>query len=187
MGNIRGLKSCLCPKCNTLAPHRTFYVRTTIDGKRKWLQLFRGCTRCRSLNHIIVPSYRLRLISTPPPTELAIVAVNALQGGPLDFNELTARLRARRVPGKSHVFRSEVTLTLEFLRDHGMIVEEQMDVTGKALDALRGKPLGVCPLESTKTLVSLYAQKQARNKSRPEFVRAGVFCLSCGHHWVDAW
>jgi hypothetical protein len=182
MGNIRGLKNRLCPRCSVLTPHRTFYARTTIDRKRKWLQLFRACTRCGSLNRIILPSYRLVRISIPPPSELAVVAVNALQGGPLDFNELTARLRARRVPGKSHVFRSEVTLTLEFLRDHGMIVEELMDVTGKALDALRRKQLGVCPVESKRTLVSLYVQKQGSATNQPRFVSAGVYCTSCGCH-----
>jgi hypothetical protein len=187
MGNLRGLKGRLCSRCGTLTPHRTLYARVTVEGKRKWAGLFWACAKCHSLNHVIIPAYSLGRASVMLPSPLAVAIVTTLEQGPLDFNELVADLRRKHPPLPGHIFKTGVTLTLEFLRDHGVVVEKSRDCTEKGLGALRSRRLGVCPMESKMTLVSLYAQKQSESTSRPEFVRAGAFCLSCGYHQVDVW
>jgi hypothetical protein len=85
MGNVRGLRTRLYPKCNETTPHRTLFMRTTNNGKRKWLQLFWSCTKCASLNHVVLHAYRLERASFPLPSALTVAVVNSLEEGPLDF------------------------------------------------------------------------------------------------------
>ena len=190
MSNVRGLRTRLCLKCTEVTPHRTLYVRTTVDGKRRWSQLFWACTRCGSLNQVVLPAYRLERASSSLPSALPLAVVNALEEGPLDFDELTARLRRKSVPGVSHIFNSEVALAIEFLKSRGVVAEENRDSTEKALLHLRvqsaeSKHLGICPVESKRALVSLYAQKQKGVARGMRLVPAGVYCLSCQYHRVD--
>jgi hypothetical protein len=182
MGNVRGLKNRLCPMCGALTPHRTLYARAIIAGKRKWMGLFRACEKCHSLNHVILPSYNLGSASVTLPSPLAVAIVKALKQGPLDFNELVTDLRRKQPPLPGHVFKTMVALTLEFLRGRGVVVEGPKDCTEEALEALRTRRLGVCPLESKRTLVSLYIQKQGGANSQPRFLSAGVYCTNCGYH-----
>ena len=187
MGNVRGLKNRLCPRCSALTPHRTLYSRVTAEGKRRWTGLFWACEKCHSLNHVILPSYNLGSASVALPSPLAVAIVRALEQGPLDFNELVADLRQRQPPLPGHVFKTAVALTLEFLRGHGVVVERPKDYTEEALEALRPRRFGVCPLESKRTFVSLYVQKQDGAASQPRFVSIGAYCTSCGYHqehWV---
>lgn len=190
MGNVRGLRTRLCLKCTEVTPHRTLYVRTTIDGKRRWLQLFWACTRCGSLNHVVLPTYWLERASSPMPSALAIAVVNALEEGSLDIDELVLALRRKRASGVSHVFNSEVALALGFLKGRGVVSEESRDCTARTLECLRAqsaesKHLGVCPTESKRALASLYAQKQRRPTHGMRLVPAGVFCLSCQYHRIN--
>ena len=182
MGNARGLKNRLCPRCNALTPHRTLYARVTAEGKRRWTGLFWACETCHSLNHVILPSYNLRSASVALPSPLAVAIVRDLEQGPLDFNELVADLRRTQPPPPGHVFKTAVALTLEFLRGRGIVVERRKDCTEEALEALSPRRFGVCPLESKRTLVSLYIQKQGGATSQPMFVSAGACCTSCGFH-----
>jgi hypothetical protein len=190
MSNVRGLRTRLCLKCTEVTPHRTLYVRTTIDGKRKWLQLFWACIKCGSLNHIILPTYRLERTYSPLPSALAAAVVNTLDERPLDIDELVMTLRWKRVPAVSHAFTSEVALAIEFLKGRGMVSEESRDCTERTLESLRtqsagSKHLGVCPVESRRTSVSLYAQKQKMPARGMRLVPAGVFCLSCQYHRIN--
>src|SRR2546425_13148610 len=99
MGSVRGLRTRLCPKCGELTPHRTLYVKTNTGGRSKWFQLFWACTMCGSLNHIVLPIYRLERVSFHLPSVLAIAVVNALEEGQLDLDELIVNLRKRQIPG----------------------------------------------------------------------------------------
>ena len=182
MGSVRGLKSRRCPRCSVLTPHRTLYTRMTVEGKRKWMGLFWACEKCQSLNHIVVPAYELGQASTTLPTPLAVAIVRTLEQGPLDFNELVTDLRRTQPPLPGHVFKTAVALTLEFLRGRGVVVERPKDCTEEALEALRRRRFGVCPLESKRTLVSLYVQKQGGAASQPKLVSSGAYCTSCGFH-----
>ena len=190
MGNIRGLRTRLCPKCQEATPHRTLYVRATSDGKRRWFQLFWACTKCGSLNHIILPAYRLERASSPLPSALAVAVVNALGEGPLDFDELVTSLRRRRPAGIRHIFNSEVALAVEFLKGRGVVAEESMDRTEKLLDILRGRSeesnhLGACPVEAKRALISLYAQRQEGAARETRLVPVGVLCLRCPYHRIN--
>ena len=182
MGNVRGLKNRHCPRCSALTPHRTLYSRVTAEGKRRWTGLFWACEKCCSLNHVILPSYSLGSASIALPSPLAVAIVRALEQGPLDFNELVADLRQRQPPLPGHVFKTAVALTLEFLRGRAVVVERPKDCTEEALEALRPRRFGVCPLESKRTLVTLYVQKQDGAASQPRFVSIGAYCTSCGYH-----
>ena len=182
MGNVRGLKYRLCPRCSTLAPHRTLYARVTAEGKRRWMGLFWACEKCHSLNHVVLPLYSLGRLSSPLATPQAVAVVKALEEGPLDFNELVARLRRQQPSQASHIFETAVTTILEFLRGRGIVTEEQKDHTEDILGALRLRRLGVCPVESKRTLISLYAQKQGGAASEPRFVSVGAYCTGCGYH-----
>jgi len=190
MGNVRGLRARLCSQCNEITPHRTLYVRRTDNGKRKWLQLFWACTKCNSLNHIILPAYRLERASTPLPSALAVAVVNALEEGPLDFDELIMSLRQRHPADIRHIFNSEVALAVEFLKGRGVVVEESRDRTEKLLDDLRGQSegsnhLGNCPVEAKRALISVYAQRQGGSARETRLVPVGVFCLHCPYHRVN--
>ena len=182
MGDVRGLKNRLCPRCNALTPHRTLYARTTAEGKRKWMGLFWACEKCHCLNHVVLPVYSLGRLSSPLATPLAVAVVKALEEGPLDFNELVARLRREHPTQTRHIFETAITTILEFLRGRGIVTETQGDRTENILGALRLRRLGVCPVESKRTLVSLYAQRQSGAASQPRFVSAGAYCTSCGYH-----
>jgi hypothetical protein len=195
MDNVRGLRTRLCPKCDEITPHRTLYVRTTTSDRRRWLQLFWACTKCESLNHILLPAYRLEWASSPPPSALAVAIVNALEEGPLDFDQLMMSLRRRRVAGVRHIFNSEVALAIEFLKGRDVVAEENRDWTEKALESLRAqsvgsKRLGVCPVEfgldlPSRSLVSLYAQKRKGEAQGMTLVPAGVLCLHCQYHRIN--
>jgi len=154
----------------------------TAEGKRKWTGLFWACEKCHSLNHVVLPVYSLGRLSSPLSAPLAVAVVKALEEGPLYFNELVARLRRKQPPQTGHIFKTEVTTILEFLSGRGIVIEKQGDRTEDILGALRLRRLGVCPMESKRTLVSLYAQKQGGAASQPRFVSAGAFCSSCGYH-----
>ena len=54
-----------------------------------------ACTKCSSLNHIVLPIYRLELVSSHRPSVLAIAVINALEEGPLDLDKLIVNLRKR--------------------------------------------------------------------------------------------
>ena len=190
MGNVRGLRTRLCPNCSETTPHRTLYARAASNGKRRWFQLFWGCTKCGSLNHIVLPAYRLERASSSLPSALAVAVVNALEGGPLDFDELVMTLRRGRPAGIRHIFNSEVALALEFLKGRGAVAEGSRDCTEKVLDALQGQAaesnhLGICPAEGERALVSLYAQKQGGTARGKRLVPAGVFCLRCKYQRID--
>ena len=182
MGDVRGLKNRLCPRCNALTPHRSLYARVTAEGKRRWMGLFWACEKCHSLNHVVLPLYSLGSLSSPLATLLAVRVVKALEEGPLDFNELVARLRQEQPPQTGHIFKAAVTTVLEFLKGRGVVTEEQEDHTEDILAALKLRRLGVCPVESKRTLISLYAQKQGGAASEPRFVSAGAYCTSCSYH-----
>ena len=189
MGNLRGLRTRLCPKCQETTPHRTLYVRATSNGKRTWFQLFWACTKCGSLNHIILPAYRLERASSPLPSALAVAVVNALGEGPLDFDELIMSLRLKHPADIRHIFNSEVALAVEFLKGHGVVLEESRDCTEKLLDDLRGqsgesKHLGTCPVEAKRALISAYTQRQAGTTGQTRLVPVGIFCLHCPYHRI---
>ena len=185
MGNVRGLKSRLCPECGTLTPHRTLYAKTESGGRTKWLQLFWACTMCGSLNHVTIPLYRMRRLSSlPPPSGLAVVVVNALLTRPLDFEELLERARRMRVGKVPHSFNSDLVMTLEFLKGHGVVTEEVAVRTGSVLETLRATlgssvHLGTCPEDKSAKLVSLYAKRHQK------LTPVGVFCVSCGYHRIE--
>ena len=190
MGNIRGLRTRLCRKCQEITPHRTLYVRASDAGKRRWLQFFWACTRCGSLNHIVLPTYRLERASSPLPSVLAVAVVNTLEEGPFDFDKLVTTLRQKRVSGVSHIFNSEVALAVEFLKGQGVVTEESRDITETTLTTLRlqsaeSNHLGVCPAEAKRGLVSLYAQKQSGTSGAMTLVPAGAVCLHCSYQRID--
>src|SRR5437899_2039958 len=186
------LRTRLCAKCGELTSHRTLYVKTDTGGRSKWFQLFWACTKCGSLNHIVLPFYRLERVSSHLPSVLATAVVNALEEGPLDLDELIVSLRKRAVPGVQHIFNSEVGMALEFLKGRGVVEEVSGDRTEKVLDALRvrfteSKRLGPCPAELGqsivgKTLVSLYAQRSTTSDRGMRLVPVGVLCLHCQYH-----
>ena len=184
MGSVRGLKNRICPKCGALTPHRTLYARTTTEGKRKWAGLFWACTKCHSLNHIILQVYSL----THQPSNLLPasvgVLIRALGSGPLDHNQLLANLRRNKTPGTSRVFKSEVSMAVEYLKASGIVTQGAIDATDRAFEVLRGKRLGPCPKDAQRNLVPLYAQKKSPTYGT-RFVPAGVFCLGCGYHRLD--
>lgn len=183
MGNSRGLRTRLCPGCQEITPHRTLYARATVDGKRRWLQLFVACTKCRSLNHVHTTVYGLERASSPLPSALMVTIVSALEQGPLDFDELVASLKRRKSCGPGHVFKREVELALGFLKVHTIVSEELRDRTEKGLEILRASTRGLstCPVDSQRTLVSLHSQRQENAIRGAKFVSEGAFCLNCGY------
>ncbi|MDG7016370.1 MAG: hypothetical protein JRM82_03240 [Nitrososphaerota archaeon] len=196
MDNVRGLRTRLCPKCGEITPHRTLYAKTESGGRSRWFQLFWACTKCNSLNHVLLPRHRLERASSPLPSALAVAVVKALEERPLDIDELIMSLRQRRVPEVRHVFNSEVAMAIEFLKGRGVVAEETRDCTERVLESLRvrsvgSKHLGACPAESNlgvprRALVSLYAQRQTGAAHGMRLVPAGVLCLHCQYHRIDA-
>lgn len=195
MDNVRGLRTRLCPRCSEITPHRTLYVRATSNGKRRWLQLFWACMECRSLNHIVLPAFRLERASFPLPSALAVAIVNALEAGSLDSNELITTLRRLRSPEIRHIFNSEVALAVEFLKGRGVVAEEDRDCTERILDGLRAqsagsKHMGTCPAEANRgvpvrSLVSLYVQRRSGPARAVRFVPVGALCVRCQYHRTD--
>ena len=191
MSNVRGLRTRLCPKCAEVTPHRTLYLRATLGGRRRWVQTFWACTKCRSLNHIVLPAYKLERVAFPLPTPLAVAIVKALAEGPLNLAELITKVRREHPEEVHHVFNSEVILALDFLEGHGVVVKEDRDRTEDVLSSLRdgsgrSNHLGVCPVEGKRALVSLYAQRLMGEAVWPGLVLTGVFCPSCQYQRVDA-
>ena len=173
-----------------MTPHRTLYVKTASAGRTRWFQIFWACEKCGSLNRIVLPAYRLERASSPLPSALAVAVVNALEEGPLDFDELITSLRLKRVPGVRHIFNSEVALAIEFLKGQGIVTEESRDCTEKLLAVLRGQSeesshLGTCPAEAKRALISLYAQRQEGAARETRLVPVGVFCLRCPYHRIN--
>ncbi len=195
MGNVRGLRTRLCPKCEEVTPHRTIYVKTDTGGRSRWFQLFWACAKCASMNHIILPTYRLERASHQLPSALAIAVVNALEEGSLDLDELIMSLRKRRIPGVRHVFNSEVAMALEYLKGRGVVEEVSGDRTERVFDALGARStvsnhLGPCPTELNQgvtrmALVSLYAQRRATAGCGTRLSPVGVLCLRCQYHRID--
>jgi hypothetical protein len=119
MGNIRGLRTRLCPKCTDITPRRTLYARTTNNGKRRWLQLFWACTRCGSLNDVVLPVYTLARAGFTV-SGLALAVVDALEHGPRDLDELIASSRRSNLAGQRHVFAADLRLAIDLLRARGL-------------------------------------------------------------------
>jgi len=178
-----------------MTPHRTLYVKTSAAGRTRWFQLFWTCEKCGSLNHIVLPSYRLERASSQLPTALATGVVNALQEGPLDLDELIMKLRKRQMPGVRHVFNSDVAMVLEYLKGRGVVAEEPRDRTGRVLDAMRDRPRGPtrlahCPVEvdqgaERRPLVSVYAQRWSASLQGSRLLPVGVLCLNCQYHRIE--
>jgi hypothetical protein len=185
MNSPLGLKNRLCSSCCALAPHRTVYARATVGGKRRWLTVFWACTKCKSLNHVIVRAYSLARPRPGLPSASQGAVVRALERGTLDLNQLLADLRRNKTPGTSHVFKSEVTTAVGYLKANGVVAEAPRDATERAFESMRGRRHGSCPKDAQRTLVSLYVQKQSPIHGA-RFVPAGVFCLSCGYQHL-AW
>ena len=192
MRNVRGLRTRLCPECKIATRHRTIYTRSESGGRTQWVRLFWACTQCSSLNHIIIPTYKLKRASLPLPTTLAIGVVKALADEQLDFDELVANLRGRKAHGVGHVFSSEVAMTLEYLKGHDVVVEEFEDRTERTFDALRAlstESRRACPAEESlgvtrRSLASLYAQRRTHTRAGVRLVPIGVFCLHCQFHRI---
>jgi hypothetical protein len=190
MGNAKGLRTRLCPKCSEITPHRTLYARGKSNGKRRWFQLFWACTKCGSLNHIVLPAYRLERASSPLPSALAVAIVNSLEEATLDFDELITNLRQSHPSAIRHIFNSEVALAVEFLKGRGVLAEESRDCTKKLLDDLRGQSegsnhLGKCPVDAKRALISVYAQRQSGASRKMRLEPAGVVCLRCQYQRIS--
>ena len=193
MENARGLRTRLCPGCKEITPHRTLYVKAGWGGRQRWLQVFWACEKCGSLNHIILPSYRLQTVSRPLPSALATGVVKALEEGPLDLDELIMRLRKMQMPGVRHVFNSDVAMVLEFLKGRGVIAEEVRDRSAIVLGVLRDRATestraGSCPAEHNESkreaMVTVYAQKWNAVQGN-RLVRVGLLCLNCQYHEIQ--
>jgi hypothetical protein len=184
MGNIRGLRTRLCPKCKEITPHRTLYAKSESGGRTRWFQLFWACTACSSLNHVSICSYKLESAPSELPSALPRGVVETLRDGPLDFNELIAGLRRRGIPGVRHIFKSDVVMALEYLKRRGVVAEEAGDRTARMSDALRGRVgksvhLDRCPIEKSRTMTSLYSKRQGT------LIPVGALCLSCGYQALE--
>jgi len=198
----RGLWTRLCPRCAKVVNHRTLYIKTESNGRSRWLRIFWACTACESLNHVVLPVYRLEPVLVELPTPLSVCTVEELKQGPKGVDQLVQALRGN-CPGVRHVFTSEVRLVLEYLKGRGKVTEEMKDFTDRAIAELRNRAassshLGQCPAEAaqgvaTKGLVSVYAQHREKADDRDEPSRTGrsrltpvgVLCVSCGCHQID--
>ena len=198
-----GLSARLCPKCRLREAHRTLYVKTESNGKPKWYRIFWACTKCGSLNHVILPIYRLEFIPLEPPSPLVVCAVETLQQGPKSRDELVQAMKGN-CHGVRHVFTGEVRMALEYLQRRGIVTEQRDDLTERILAEIRARQvfsnhLKLCPAEAEKGvkkkgLVSVYAQHRLRVNEGDEPTRmgklrltpVGVLCVSCGHHRIDS-
>ncbi|MDG7024690.1 MAG: hypothetical protein JRN45_09260 [Nitrososphaerota archaeon] len=201
MSKFLGLRTRLCPNCREIVAHKTLYVKTETNGRSRWPRIFWACTRCNTLNHVILPTYRLESVPSELPSPLVTGVVEALRGRPLDFDELIQTLRGH-CPGVRHVFNSEVALALEFLERRGIVAEQAEDVTERTLGELRAKSaassrLGLCPAEAErgsvkKGVVSVYAQhrqvakaSEGNHVGRLKLSPVGVLCIRCGYSRLD--
>jgi hypothetical protein len=177
--------------------HRTLYVKTETGGRSSWHTIFWGCVECKSLNHVILPSYRLASIPSKSPAALVTGVVEVLREGPMNVSQLLAELRHRRNQAIRHVFSSEVLMAVEYLKAKNVVMEETIDLTEQTVETLKArlwksKHLGPCPEELnrgvvTKSLVSLYAQKLVGGPEgrRMRLGPVGVLCLQCKYRKVD--
>jgi hypothetical protein len=202
MAKFRGRWTRLCPSCRSIVAHKTLYAKTEAGGRTKWLRLFWACILCNTLNHVVLPAYRLQSVPEELPSSLVTGVVNALKERPLDFDELITNLRGH-CPGVRHVFNSEVAMALEYLKGHGVVTEEIEDLTQRALTELRAKSseskhLQLCPVEMSRgvvmrSMVSLYSQRwldvkcgeQGTLARQKKFAPVGVLCLRCGYQEID--
>lgn len=195
MRNVRGHRTRACPKCGGKTPHRTLYVKTRSGGKPRWFQLFWACDVCGSLNHIVLPLYRLQRVPPPVPSELAAAVVKALEGGPLDLDELRTRLKNARTASLRHVFDSDLAMVLEFLEGRGMIAEEQRDRTAMVLEIVRDNSTEWARPESCRPehdddsqrrgMVTLYAQKWSASTQGNRLLPVGVLCPNCQYQRIE--
>lgn len=193
----------MCPSCAEVVPHRTLYVKIESAGRSKWFGIHRVCTKCLSLNPVIIPRYWLKSVPSELPSQLAWMVVNELKVGPLDCSEIITHLRRARGWSKKHVLKLEVLLVLEYLRKSEVAGEKRINRTMQILRMLRSrsmesKHLGPCPAElrrgsERRSLIALYVQRWTavtrdgrespiqRKRSLP----AGVLCLGCLYHNLD--
>ncbi len=197
-----GLSARLCPKCRLREAHRTLYVKTESNGKSKWLRIYRACTKCGSLNHVILSVYSLEFIPLELPSPLVACTVETLQQGPKSIDELVQALKGN-CPSVRHVFNGEVRMALEYLQRRGIVTERRDDLTERILAEIRARQassnrLKQCPAEAEKGvkkkgLVSVYAQHRLRAKEgggptrtgKLRLTPVGVLCVSCGYHRID--
>lgn len=191
MKKVRGLTTRLCPKCGTITPHRTLYVKTESGGKTKWSRVFWACCQCSSLNHIVLPLYALRSVPPTLPSSLSMRVVGALKARPMDTDELLRVLRLQHITGVQRIFDLEVGMVLTYLKSNGTLTEGKIDRTLPTLEALKeraqeSKHLGYCPPEEEKgtlkrSLISLYSERRLSKASRTR-VPVGVLCVNCGYY-----
>lgn len=202
MTHSRGLRTELCPDCKKIAPHKTLYVKIESHRRSKWFRLFRVCTGCNALNHVVLPTYKLESVPSELPSPFVMSIVDVLRGGPLDFDGLIQSLRLRRV-GVRHIFKPDVAMAMEYLKRHGVVAERVDDLTERILAELRARPsqgkhLGPCPAEAgqrivRKSLISMYAQHRlemeasdgGKHVGQLRLSPVGVLCIQCGYHHID--
>jgi hypothetical protein len=202
MPKFRGLTTRFCPTCGSAEAHRTFYARTESGYKTTWLRIFWVCTKCNTLNHVIIPTFRLQSEIFGLPSTIAVAVTKALKEKPLDFDDLLKCLRDHH-SNDLRVITSEVFWALEYLKARGAVKEEKVDLTERTLATLRARlawssHLSPCPAEAergivSRGLVSLYAQYRLQVGSWGErartgqlrLVNVGVFCIRCGYHHVE--
>lgn len=201
MTHFRGLRTELCPNCKKLSPHKTLYVRIDSHRRSKRLRLFRVCTACNALNHVVQPTYNLGLVPPELPSPLVTNIVDALRSGPLDFDGLIQSLRRHSV-GIRHVFKSDVAMAMEYLKRLGVVSNQVEDLTERTLAELRSRPscgrhLGPCPAEANegiarKSLVSLYVQRRLQAEGgdgshvgQLRLSQVGVLCVQCEYYRIE--
>ena len=195
-----GLRNRICANCSRMTHHRTLYVKTETGGRSSWFPVFWACTECKSLNHVILPCYRLVAIPAETPSTLVNGAVEVLKAGPMDVLQLLAELRRMRNQVVRHIFNSDVGMAVEYLKSQKAIVEEMVDRTALTIETLKARPskskhLGPCPAELEegvvmKSLVSLYAQEsstraQELGTRQMQLGPVGVLCLHCQYQHVN--
>jgi hypothetical protein len=94
-------------------------VKNETGGRSKWHTILWGCVECKSLNHVILPRYRLTFIPSKSPSALVTGVVEVLRDGPMNLSQLLAELRHRRKQAIRHVFSSEVEMAVEYLKTKG--------------------------------------------------------------------
>ena len=195
MTEIRGLRTRFCRNCGSTTPHRTLYVKTETGGQSRWSQVFWACTDCDSLNRVVLPLYRLVSFPSELPSPLVALVVEALKAGPRDVDELLSDLRRRRDQQVRHISSLDVGMAIVYLKSRGVVAEETVDRTASIIDTLRARPwkskhLSPCPAELeqgvvTKSLVSVYAQRQVSATHLRRVGPVGVLCLSCLYCSID--
>ena len=201
MTRLLGLTTRLCSKCGRMVAHKTLYVKSESGGKSKWLRIFWVCLNCNSPNHVIVPRYRLETKPLSPSTGVVEDIISALEGGPLDFDELAQSLRKRK-NGAGHIFNSDVRMALQYLTAHGVATKQNEDLTDRTISEILAKSrkanhMRLCPAEASRGVeaqgvVSLYAQRHAGvDGTEPGtqivkrwFAPVGLYCVRCRYHSI---